>query len=193
MPDPTNLTEEIAQIEAQLLELKKRRTELIHQLPNEAVRNYELKQLDGNTIRVSELFGDKNDLLVVHNMGRRCAYCTLWADGFIGLLPHLESRAAFALVSHDPPDVAADFAASRQWNFRVLSGEGSDFTAEMGFWNPEDGAWPGFSAFHRNPDGSIVRTGKMFFGPGDDFCSVWHFFDALKDGQVGWEPQFRYP
>ena len=50
---------------------------------------------EGREATLSSLFGDRGGLIVVHNMGRDCSYCTMWADGFTGLLPHLESRAAF--------------------------------------------------------------------------------------------------
>ncbi len=65
------------------------------------------------TVRLSELFGDKSDLFVIHNMGRGCPYCTMWADGFNGVLPHLEDRAAFVVSTPDAPDVQRGFAEAR--------------------------------------------------------------------------------
>jgi hypothetical protein len=65
----------------------------------------------------------------------------------------------------------------------------------MGFDHGENGAhdyWPGISAFHREPDGTIVRTGKDFFGPGDDYCPPWRMFDLLHGGSGNWEPKYRY-
>jgi hypothetical protein len=35
-------------------------------------------------------------------------------------------------------------------------------------------------------------VGRAEFGPGDDFCAVWHFFDLLPEGVDGWEPRFAY-
>ena len=37
-------------------------------------------------VRLSELFGEHDDLVIIHNMGASCRYCTLWADGFSGYL-----------------------------------------------------------------------------------------------------------
>ncbi len=45
-----------------------------------------------------EMFGDKKQLLLIHNMGQGCRYCTLWADGFNGFLKHLESVMSVVLV-----------------------------------------------------------------------------------------------
>ena len=52
-------------------------------------------------VRLSELFGDKENLILIHNMGRSCSSCTMWADGVNGVYDHLASRAAFALPSRN--------------------------------------------------------------------------------------------
>jgi len=155
----------------------------------EPVDDHELRDLDGSPVRLSELFGEGDDLLVVHNMGRGCSYCTLWADGFRGLADHLERRCAFVLCSDDEPAKVAEFKRVRGWTFRCVSGAGSDFAAAMGYRGENGKPHPGVSAFHKEPDGSIVRTGHTPFGPGDDFCPVWPLFDLLKDGKGDFEPR----
>src|SRR3990172_11779288 len=67
------------------------------------VPDYILNDPDGNPVKLSELFGDKNDLILVHNMGRHCWDCTMWADGFNGLRHHLNSRASFVVCTPDEP------------------------------------------------------------------------------------------
>jgi len=151
-----------------------------------------LRATDGSDVKLSDLFGDHTDLILVHNMGKGCRWCTLWADGFRGSADHIRSRAAFALVSPDAPEDARAFAESRGWNFPVVSYADSDLAKTLGF-EPEPGMYyPGFSALHKADDGTITRTGMSHFGPGDDFCPVWPFFDQLKDGQNNWEPQYSY-
>jgi predicted dithiol-disulfide oxidoreductase (DUF899 family) len=151
-----------------------------------------LKDGEGNKVPLADLFGDKNDLIVVHNMGVRCPYCTLWADGFNGVYRHLEDRAAFAAVSPDDPEVMKGFATGRNWRFRILSNAGGKFTRDMGFESDKGDPWPGLSTFHRDSDGCIRRISHAPFGPGDDFCAVWHMLDMLADGANGWQPQFTY-
>lgn len=182
----------IAREETAMLEAKQRLAELRRQAPREEFEDYALKAWDGGEVRLSELFGGREDLIVIHNMGRGCAYCTMWADGFNGVVPHLEDRAAFVVVSPDPPDVQRDFATGRGWRFRMASAHGSSFLAASGFVAPE-GPSPGVSTFRKDPDGRIHRVSKAEIQPGDDFCSVWHLFDLLADGPVGWEPKVRYP
>lgn len=173
---------------------KQRLTEARKRRPKEPVQDYVFKGLDGE-VRLSELFGDKSDLIVVHNMGTGCRHCTMWADGFVGLVPHLQDRAAFVVCSPDKPDVQKRFAAKRNWNFRMVSGHDNTFIQDMGFWRedgPYPGPWPGVSTFHRETDGSMVRIAKTHFSPNDDFCAIWPLFDMLEDGSNGWEPQYNY-
>lgn len=154
------------------------------------VKDYTLATPYGET-RLSALFGPRDDLIVIHNMGRTCAYCTLWADGFNGVYPHLASRAAFVVTAPDEPAVQQEFAAGRGWIFPIASHHGSSFATDMGYGSAEGGWRPGLSVFRR--DGRrIVRFSDMQMGPHDDFCSVWHFFDLLPGGSEGWRPKFRY-
>ena len=145
----------------------------------------------GGPVLLSELFGDRDTLFVIHNMGKTCSHCTMWADGFNGLLPHLESRAAFVVTSPDDPATQAEFAASRGWKFRMVSHRGSNFAADMGY-RSESGGWmPGVSVFKR-AGGKIMRVSDTAFNQGDDFCAVWHFFDLLPEGSADWRARFTY-
>jgi predicted dithiol-disulfide oxidoreductase (DUF899 family) len=183
--------QEIGKLEAEIENMRQKLAEARKQLPEEPVEDYTLMGPEGDAVSLSGLFGGRDELIVVHNMGRRCAYCTLWADGFNGVLPHLENRAAFVVVSPDPPEVQAEFAASRGWKFHMVSSKGSRFTEDMGFL--VDGSdWPGFSTFRKAEDDRIFRTAKAFFGPGDPYCAVWHLFALLPRGENNWEPKFKY-
>ncbi len=191
----TATTSELAELEKQVEQAKKRLLEARRAQPPQEVQDYLLKAPDGADVRLSELFGDKSDLIVIHNMGKSCPYCTLWADGFVGTERHFQSRAGFVLVSADPPEVMREFAASRGWTFPTASNHGSEFAKDMGFWSssgPHAGPLPGVSTFHRDSDGKIWRIACAFFGPGDDFCPTWPIFDLLKDGPGGWQPKYTY-
>jgi predicted dithiol-disulfide oxidoreductase (DUF899 family) len=142
-------------------------------------------------VRLSALFGDKDDLIVIHNMGKACVYCTLWADGYNGVYPHLADRAGFVVASPDPPDIQRDFAAGRSWRFPMVSHAGTSFAADMGYRAPEGGWLPGISVFRR--DGArLLRVADTGEGPGDDFCALWHLFDMLPGGAGDWRPRFSY-
>lgn len=195
MPEPNP---EIARLERELYEQQqevfakqKRLVELKMAEPREPVADHELAGAAGAKVRLSELFGDKDDLIVIHNMGRGCTYCTLWADEFNGVVDHLENRAGFIVVSPDAPEVQEEFSRSRGWRFRMLSSRGSEFSEAMGFGGPAS-PQPGVTTFRRLPDGAIVRVASSPFGPGDPFCGTWHLLGLLADGAGGWEPKYKY-
>ncbi len=184
------------QIEAlslQIHELKAQLYQLKRELEPTEVRDYRFQSADGE-VSLSTLFGDRDDLVVIHNMGEQCSYCTAWADGFSGLAHYLDDRAAFCVVSPDSPADQARFAESRGWKFRMVSDPSpSEFTRDLGFWNPDEGYWPGASGFRRRPDGTLVRVAQAVFGPMDDFCPIWPLFELLEGGVGDWEPRYLPP
>jgi predicted dithiol-disulfide oxidoreductase (DUF899 family) len=182
----------IQALEKQIGALREQITELRRSQPPQPVADYELRTAAGEPVKLSELFGDKRELFVIHNMGRGCPYCTLWADGFNGVLGHLENRAAFVVSTPDAPEIQTRFAASRGWRFRMVSTEGTAFAEDLGYFDPESGMrTPGVSVFTRDGD-QIRRVSNTAFGPGDDYNLVWHMLDLLPKGADGWEPQFKY-
>lgn len=181
--------DEISKIEGEIFALHEKLYTLKRQQPRQEVEDYELQGQNG-AVKLSELFGDRQDLLVVHNMGRSCVYCTLWADGLNGLLAQITDRTAFAVVSPDEPEAQQKFATGRGWTFPLYSGKGSTFTKDMGF-ETGDGVMPGASTFWKE-DGKIYRIAYTWFGPSDPFCPPWHLFALLKDGVNDWEPKYKY-
>jgi predicted dithiol-disulfide oxidoreductase (DUF899 family) len=188
----TKTDRQVDELEYQLQDIKRKLGELRRQRPREEIRDYQLLDSEGREAPLSSLFGDQSRLILVHNMGRHCSYCTMWADGFTGLLPHLESRAAFAVTSPDLPDAQKELVQSRGWNFPVYSTQGTSFVADMGFDDELEGLMPGVSVFTKETDGKMYRVSRAEFGPGDNFCAVWHFFDMLPEGIDGWEPKLSY-
>jgi predicted dithiol-disulfide oxidoreductase (DUF899 family) len=184
------LTREIEKLEGELVEQYTRLAELKRRMPREPVKDYDLAGWNG-PVKLSGLFGGKSDLIVIHNMGRGCRYCTLWADGFNGVAEHLGNRAAFVVCSPDSTDVQKEFAAGRKWRFPMVSGKDSPFIQDMGF-RSEKSWMPGVSTFRRGTDGKIERVAKASFGPFDAFCGAWHLVALLADGVNDWEPQYRY-
>lgn len=186
-------------LEEQIQSLEKvidEQMQLLHALKkqragNTVVQNAVFTTKNG-AISLSDLFGEKQDLILVHNMGKACSYCTMWADGFNGVARHLSSRAAFALVSPDDVETQIAFANERGWNFTMLSSQGTTFTHDMGFaYEKNDKTFyvPGYSTFYKDSNGTITRVGYDYFGPGDVYCSPWQIFEQLQGGAGSWNPQ----
>ena len=185
--DP-QLDAEIEDLERRIEALKAERSAARRRRDPEAIEDFEVGTSEGPR-RLSDLFGAHRDLLLVHNMGTTCAYCTLWADGFVGLLPHLTRRSAVALLTPDPPDVQRAFAAARGWPFVMASDPTRAVARALGFATDAGSSLPGVSGLRRAVDGSLVRTGRAEFGPGDDYCAVYPLLDLLEGGAEGWAPR----
>lgn|SRR5574341_2393038 len=189
--DTSPVQKQIFRLEENIMKTQKKLGQLRQRLPREQVKDYTFKTWSGKPVKLSALFGSKKDLILVHNMGKRCPYCTMWADGFNGVRQHLDNRAAFVVNSPDPPVIQKKFATGRSWKFRMISSHGNTFNRDMGFEGEKGDPWPGVSTFYKDK-GKIYRIGYASFGEGDNFCAVWHFLDLLAEGRNGWEPKYKY-
>lgn len=188
--EQAQLERAIEKLSDDLMEARKNLARLRRQRGHTTIENYTLQSPEG-PVRLSTLLERDADLLVVHNMGLGCSHCTMWADGFNGVLTHIERRAGFVVVSPDPPDRQLEACQRRGWRFRMLSDSEGRFTRDMGFVREHEGTsgpWPGVSSFRRGPSGEVQRVASMSFCPHDEFCSVWHLFALLDHGVADWQP-----
>ncbi|MFI5297535.1 MAG: DUF899 family protein [Polyangiales bacterium] len=183
------MNDEIRKTEEEIGRLAQKLAALRKDAAPVTVKNYPLKDLTGD-VTLLELFADKESLFAIHNMGQGCRYCTLWADGFNGLLPHLEDRASVVLLSKDAPDVQRRFASSRQWRFRMASHGGGEYIREQAVASGHDNM-PGAVCYVRKGD-QIFKKNATPFGPGDVFCAQWHLLSLAGLGEEDWTPQFNY-
>ncbi|MDB6003433.1 MAG: hypothetical protein JWR15_420 [Prosthecobacter sp.] len=185
------MNDDIPALEKQLEEIKQKLAKLRSEAPPVEVPDYTFQTLTG-PVTLSSLFAGKDILFAIHNMGQACRYCTLWADGFNGFVPHLEDRFALVLLSKDEPEVQRRFAQSRGWRFRMASHGGGAYIQEQDV-VPGDSGNPGIVCYQR--EGSkILRKNASTFGPGDDFCAIWHILALAGLGlDFGdWTPQYSY-
>jgi predicted dithiol-disulfide oxidoreductase (DUF899 family) len=183
--------EEIATLQKEIESKREKILELRNAAEPEPVNDYVLKDWNGGEVKLYSLFDERDELLIIHNMGKRCTYCTLWADGFNGFALPLNDRMPLVVVSPDAPDVQKEFSESRGWKFKMLSAEGSTFIKDLGF-EPQPGQfWPGASALVRK-EGKIYRASYDHFGPGDYYCSAWHLFDLFPKRDNEWQPKYKY-
>jgi len=182
----------IKELYKELTDRKNEYYSLIKKLYRFPVKDYELKSRTGHTLKLSDLFGRHDELILVHNMGKKCPWCTLWADGFNGIVHHLEERAAFAVSTPDEPEVMRRFGRSRRWAFNMVSTQGSTLKKDLGFEDDKGNYHPGVSIIRKMEDGTLMHISKTPFGPGDDFSALWYFFDMLDVPDPDWNPQISY-
>jgi predicted dithiol-disulfide oxidoreductase (DUF899 family) len=180
--DYTDARRRITDYRQQIASIREQMRGVMAEVAPEPVRDYEFHGTAG-PVRLAELFGGRDDLILIHNMGASCAHCTLWADGYNGLQRHVLERAAFVVTSPDSPEAQRRLADSRGWTFPMVSHAGTSFAQDMGYKSAGGGFLPGVSVLRRH-EGGMVRVSDAGFRPGDDFCALFHFFDLLGAGRA---------
>lgn len=181
---------QISELEKSIKEKKKELAQLRRDLPASESKDYVFATSTGE-IRLSELFGDKEELILVSNMGKSCKYCTLWGDNYNGIVKPLNDRAAFVVASPDDPSTQQEFAQSRAWNFKMVSHHQNNWADENGFMKG-NGVYPGVVVYSKDANGKIWKHDKAYFGPGDNYCNMWDFIDLLPSGVADWQPKYDY-
>ena len=183
------MSDEIEQLEQQIMEMTQKLAQLRRDAPGREVANYSFRTLAGD-VKLLDLFADRTTLFAIHNMGQACPYCTLWADGLNGFLPHLEDSCSVVLVSKDPPEVQRRFANSRGWRFRMASHGGGAYIQEQTVCAGKEN-YPGIVCYVRDGD-RVLRKNSSVFGPGDLFCSIWNVLALAGLGEEEWTPRHGY-
>ena len=181
--------ERIAELQQQIFKSIEELEELQRGNSGEEVPNYSFAT-QGGEVSLLDLFAGRDKLLMIHNMGQGCRYCTMWADGLNGILPHLESAMAVAFVSKDEPELQRRMANSRGWRFRLASHGGSDYIKEQTVSEGSEN-YPGVVTYKREGD-KIIRLNCSIFGPGDLYCSTWNLLAMAGMGFDDWTPQYSY-
>jgi predicted dithiol-disulfide oxidoreductase (DUF899 family) len=215
-PDYRRLRDELLEAEIALKIQRERVAALRRKLPLDTdIEDYEFHEgpvdltQEGpfTAVRLSELFDDPNKPLVVYQymyggaQKRPCPSCTMWVDGFSGVVHHLHQNMNFAIVAQAEIRELREWARQRSWHgLRLVSSEGTAFKSVLNFQNGEGRQRPGLSVFKRSPDGSV----KHFYSAsaqmtdeiktrGIDLLSpVWHLLDITPDGRGQWDPKLKY-
>lgn len=170
----------------------------------EVAEDYEFAGADG-PIRLSELFGDCQQLIIYHFMygedwDEGCPSCSFWADNFNGIEVHLKARdTAFAAVSIADYGELAGYKTRMGWTFPWVSSAMSPFNEDMGVTldaSPDGmpnynfgtqvfggGEAPGISAFRKGDDGVIYLTYQTFSRGLDLMNGAYHFLDLTSKGR----------
>jgi predicted dithiol-disulfide oxidoreductase (DUF899 family) len=209
-PEYSMRRDELLEAEIALRDQIERVAELRRRLPiDTAVADTTFEEIrDGVRVpvRLSELFEDPGKTLVlVHFMfgGRQstpCPMCTLWADGYDGIAPHLRQRVNFAVLVAGDVGVFGEYARQRGWrNLRLVSAADSDLKRSLGFEAEDGGQHPGVSVFRRLDDGRLVHFASVCamlargeFRGMDLLSPLWNFLDLTPEGRGDWMPRIGY-
>ena len=190
---------------------------LRRQLPvgGEIKEDYEFEEIDladGSThsIRFSELFGDKSDLLAYSYMygpewENPCPSCTSLIDGIDAVSRHVRQQAELVVIGKATPAQLYDMARERGWtDLRLLSGEKNnyarDYNAQPG--ESSESLLPLMNAFQKDDSGiHHFWASELLWTPMegghprhvDIAWPLWGLLDMTRSGrhpQIG--PQLRY-
>lgn len=136
------------------LDLLKEEKSLTRQSDELALRRQELPwvalekdyrfETDEGSVSLTDLFRGRSQLLVYHFMfgpdyAAGCPSCSSIADGFNGVVVHLENHdVAFSAVSRAPLEKLQAFKRQMGWSFPWASSFNSDFNHDFSVWFSEE-------------------------------------------------------
>ena len=161
------------------------------------------------SVRISQLFGDKNALVIYSMMfgperERACPMCTAMLTSWEGTARNLRERVALAVTARSPIERLLDFKKERGWkNLQIYSDSDTQGDYTRAYVSAEDGDVPGLSVFTRI-DGAVRHfwsgeiSGEMA-DPGEDprgapdLDPLWTILDLTPAGRgKTWYPQLEY-
>jgi len=168
---------------------------------------------DTRSVRMSELFGDKDTLMLYSFMFRAsergelleapCPSCSAIIDAIDGTVPTLTTQVAFAVVTKPPVERIRAHASARGWEHaRLLSSQHSTYNRDYGAEDEEGHQWPLLTVFTKR-DGRIHHfwSSELFDAPRDegqharhvDFMwPLWLMLDRGPGGRGDWSPELPY-
>jgi predicted dithiol-disulfide oxidoreductase (DUF899 family) len=162
---------------------------------------------EGGNVALSELFGDKQTLVVYSYMfgparEKPCPMCTSFMSTWEAKLPDVEQRVAFVFVARSP--IARLIAAKKErgWTqHKIFSDTSGDYTRD--YVSAADADTPGYNVFTRS-DGKLRHfwAGEMGGATADpgqdprgapDFDPLWTLLDTTPEGRgKDWYPKLSY-
>jgi predicted dithiol-disulfide oxidoreductase (DUF899 family) len=150
----------------------------------------------GQSVKFSELFGDKNSLLLYSfmfgpNWDKPCPSCTSLVDAFDRAWYSVSRDAAFAAIAKAPPKKINEWAKERDWSqIPLVSGAKSSFQVDYKCQeeNDDDMQWPVMHAFTK-------RDGKLFHfwatetmaNHVDTVWPYWNLMDFTPNGRPDYD------
>jgi predicted dithiol-disulfide oxidoreductase (DUF899 family) len=137
----------------------------------------------GEPVQFSELFGDKDTLLLYSFMygpswDNPCPSCTSIVDGFDRMADQVGCDAAFVVVGKAPADKINDWARKRGWSqIDLISGFDCSFQADYECQRDDERQYPKMNVF-KKVDGSIFH----FWGSeisSNDIDMVWPYWNLM--------------
>jgi predicted dithiol-disulfide oxidoreductase (DUF899 family) len=145
----------------------------------------------GEQVRFSELFGDKNTLLLYSfmygpNWDNPCPSCTSLVDGYDRTWYQVSRHAAFVAIAKAPPARINAWARQRGWSqIPLVSGSKSTYQADYKCQgDSDDMQWPVMHVFRRQ-HGTILHFWgtESMMNHLDTVWAYWNLMDFTPEGR----------
>ena len=166
-------------------------------LGGEIPEDYEFQSLENESIKLSELFADRDTLLIYSymlgpEMTKPCSMCTSILDGLESSLPSIQDKCGFAAVISGSVEQAKDINQRKKWNnLTLLSAKSNSYNKDY-LGEVEDGSQiPMMNVFTRK-DGKIYHFwgSELVFEPSkydprhmDLLWPLWNVLDLTPSGR----------
>lgn len=163
---------------------------------------------DARPVRLSELFGDKETLVLYSfmygpAMARPCPLCSSMLDGLDGQVQPITQRVALAVAARSPIARIRAAGAERGWRrLRLISSANNNYHRDYLGESPTGDQWPMLNVFTRR--GGEIRhawASELFFAPAepgqdprhiDMIWPLWSVLDLTAGGRGDWRPPLDY-
>ncbi len=190
-------------------------SKLRRELPWEKVEKKYVFEGPDKKESLSDLFGDKSQLIVYHFMfdpdwEEGCKSCSFLADHYEPSVLHLKQRdVSMVTISRAPIEKLEAFKDRMGWTFKWVSSLNSDFNYDYQvsfskeaeeknetYYNYQTATFfssesPGISVFYKDESGEIYHTYSSYSRGLDMFLTAYHLLDLVPKGRD--EESFLYP
>jgi len=127
--------------------------------------------------------------------------CTMWIDGYNGVVQHIAQNINFAIVAAAEPIALREYAHERGWhNLRLLSAGDSTFKYDLGGENPDGGQDSSLNVFTKDAGGTVrhfytqhPRLAQDIKERGIDLLTpVYNLMDLTPAGRGNWYARLEY-
>jgi len=145
----------------------------------------------GDTVKLSELFGDKQTLILYNFMysdgwDNPCLSCTSLMDGFDRTAYQVVADAAFCGIAKASAEKINEWAKTRGWTqINLVSGAGTTYQADYKCQGENDDMqWPILHVFRKTDDGIFHFWGTELQGNHvDTVWPYWNLMDFTPEGR----------
>jgi len=172
-------------------------------------QDYVFLSLAGDDVRLSQLFTEKSDDLLIYSFmyktgGQACPACTSLLDSLNGGAAHIKQNLNLAVVAKAEPATLKAWADGRNWaNLTLLSSGQGTYNADYKAEAEDESQLPMVNVF-RKTDGGIVHTwaSELLYAAAetdqhprhvDQIWPLWSVYDLTPAGRpADWFPALAY-